>query len=451
MRKNWLYLVLGLALVLNSNYTVRAQEEGWWDVNSETDVTIDEAIETQPTATATEGSTENTENSAGTLTEEPEKEVITYTVVAGDTLSSIALRYLGSASRYPEIVALNPELISDPNIILTGWNLKIQLDGPVATAAGGTDAEPSVETSDESVSSSEVATEEEELTNAEKIAKLQGYIDSANSKLPAGYGVVDFTGNTVKFLVENGIVTKEELNALSPQDGYTWRISNGKVELVDAKNVALTSSEIALLDDRNALAKQAEEFNSSTSTSTLIEYSKRKAEVDRKLRQREEGNTKTNTGVSYGTSTSTLIAMSQKNNKTSTSTSNSTTTERKAGVFESAGRWLDNRIETARVTAVPKLINAVDTLNTIHKVATTPVRATFNGLVSGVKGFFVGGDGNGFINGFKNTFKDTVEDVKGLPGRCQERIDNALSNANGGSTTHTSSSGNTHGGSGGRF
>ena len=56
MKKNWLYLVLGLALILNSSNAIRAQEEegGWWDISSETDVTIDGQLETQ--STATEGS-----------------------------------------------------------------------------------------------------------------------------------------------------------------------------------------------------------------------------------------------------------------------------------------------------------------------------------------------------------------------------------------------------------
>ena len=466
MKKHWLFLVLGLALILNSNNAVRAQDdEGWWDVSSETNVTIDESIETQPTATEGSSSSEDTQKTEGSETEEKEqeKEVMTYTVVPGDTLSSIALRYLGSASRYPEIAALNPELISDPNLIMSGWNLKIQLDGAVTTDAGGSDAAPDVTTSDESSSSNEVAEEENELTNAEKIAKLQEYLEAGNAKLPNGCGLVDFTSDTVKFLVENGICTKEELNSLSPEEGYTWKINNGKIELVDAKNVALTSSEIELLDMRNSLAKQAEDFNSSTSTSTLIEYSKRKAEVDRKLRQREEGNTKTNTGVDYNTSTGELIARSQNRTGTSTGTSTSSYTasntsnnsERKPGTFEKAGqtfgKWVDDRIEYARVTAIQTIKNVADTVNTIGEVVTAPGRAFLSGLGSGLKGFVVGGEDSGFINGFKNSLSKTWEDVSGLKSRCEERTNNALANSKSGSTTHTSSSGSTHGGGGHRF
>lgn len=49
----------------------------------------------------------------------------THTVVAGDCLWNIAKKYLGSGSRYTEIVALNSDLIKNPNLIYPGWVLKI--------------------------------------------------------------------------------------------------------------------------------------------------------------------------------------------------------------------------------------------------------------------------------------------------------------------------------------
>ncbi len=48
-----------------------------------------------------------------------------YTVVAGDTLSRIAERTLGDPDRYPEIVALNPDTIADPDRIQPGWILRL--------------------------------------------------------------------------------------------------------------------------------------------------------------------------------------------------------------------------------------------------------------------------------------------------------------------------------------
>ncbi len=448
MKKHWLYLILGLALILNSSCTVNAQDEGgWWDVSSETDVTIDETLETKPTESA-ESSEEakDTEKSEEAENKE-EKQVITYTVVPGDTLCSIALRYLGSASRYPEIVALNPELISDPNVILTGWNLKIQLDGAApATEEAAADPEPEVEVTDESSESGEVEVEPvEEKTNAEKLAELQRILDEANSKLPAGFGLVDFNGTTVKYLVENGIITKEELAALSPEDGYSWRINNGKMELVDAKNVALTPEDIAALDAANAAKKNGEEDSEEKKGvfQTIGE------KIDNGIRKVGEGIQKVGEGVKKGVE---KVGEGVKKGVEKVGEGIKKGVETVGKGIKTFGNWLSDRIEYNRVTRVARAQNSLDTLVTAAKVVTTPARAIGSGLVSGLKGFFVGGEDSGFVNGAKKVFSDTIESVTGLHGRCQERIDNALENANyGGSTIHTSSNGSKHGGSGGHF
>ncbi|MDP1795543.1 MAG: neocarzinostatin apoprotein domain-containing protein, partial [Acidimicrobiales bacterium] len=44
----------------------------------------------------------------------------TYTVVPGDTLSRIAARMLGSAALYPQLIASNPSLAANPNLIHPG-------------------------------------------------------------------------------------------------------------------------------------------------------------------------------------------------------------------------------------------------------------------------------------------------------------------------------------------
>lgn len=49
----------------------------------------------------------------------------TYTVRSGDNLWSIAEKQLGSGSRWKEIYNLNKDIISNPDIIQPGWNLKI--------------------------------------------------------------------------------------------------------------------------------------------------------------------------------------------------------------------------------------------------------------------------------------------------------------------------------------
>lgn len=49
----------------------------------------------------------------------------TYTVVAGDSLSKIAKKLLGSANRWKEIHALNADAIPNPDLIKPGQVLEI--------------------------------------------------------------------------------------------------------------------------------------------------------------------------------------------------------------------------------------------------------------------------------------------------------------------------------------
>ena len=51
-----------------------------------------------------------------------------YTVQQGDSLSKIALKYLGDMKRYPEIFDANPGVIKDPDKIYIGQVLRIPLD-----------------------------------------------------------------------------------------------------------------------------------------------------------------------------------------------------------------------------------------------------------------------------------------------------------------------------------
>ncbi|MCB1192767.1 MAG: peptidoglycan-binding protein LysM [Leptospiraceae bacterium] len=51
-----------------------------------------------------------------------------YVIKSGDTLSAIAKKFLGDASRYPEIFEANEEVIKDPNLIFPGQKIRIPLD-----------------------------------------------------------------------------------------------------------------------------------------------------------------------------------------------------------------------------------------------------------------------------------------------------------------------------------
>ncbi len=53
------------------------------------------------------------------------KEPVFHTVEKGDTLWAIASKHLGNGSRYPEIFEANKPMLSDPNKIYPGQNLRI--------------------------------------------------------------------------------------------------------------------------------------------------------------------------------------------------------------------------------------------------------------------------------------------------------------------------------------
>ena len=50
-----------------------------------------------------------------------------YTIQSGDTLSSIAKKFLGNASAYPKIFEANREVIKDPDKIYVGQKIRIPL------------------------------------------------------------------------------------------------------------------------------------------------------------------------------------------------------------------------------------------------------------------------------------------------------------------------------------
>lgn len=57
--------------------------------------------------------------------EESAPEAQYHTVVKGDTLSAIAKKYYGDASKYPEIFEANKPMLKDPNKIYPGQSLRI--------------------------------------------------------------------------------------------------------------------------------------------------------------------------------------------------------------------------------------------------------------------------------------------------------------------------------------
>src|SRR5918995_6163440 len=61
-----------------------------------------------------------------------------YTVVAGDTLRSIAQRFYGDETQWPRIFNANRDQITNPDVISVGWVLTIPGFRPYAVVAGDT-------------------------------------------------------------------------------------------------------------------------------------------------------------------------------------------------------------------------------------------------------------------------------------------------------------------------
>ena len=72
-----------------------------------------------------EGSTATTATVQTERSSDTAPKASTHTIQAGDTLWAIATKYLGSGSRYTEIVEANPDKISNPNSIKVGTVIKI--------------------------------------------------------------------------------------------------------------------------------------------------------------------------------------------------------------------------------------------------------------------------------------------------------------------------------------
>ena len=77
------------------------------------------------TLTVSDGTATIEEAERDTSSSPASSEQSSYTVVSGDCLWNIAKKYLGDGSRYTEIVALNSDLIDDPDLIYPGQVLTL--------------------------------------------------------------------------------------------------------------------------------------------------------------------------------------------------------------------------------------------------------------------------------------------------------------------------------------
>ncbi len=68
----------------------------------------------------------------------------THRVVDGDTLSRLALRYLGSADRFVEIYEANRDVLPEPDVLPIGVQLKIPPETPSSTLSQAAPAAPTM-------------------------------------------------------------------------------------------------------------------------------------------------------------------------------------------------------------------------------------------------------------------------------------------------------------------
>jgi LysM repeat protein len=238
-----------------------------------------------------------------------EKTYTTYTVVAGDSLSLIAKKYLGNANKWRELVSLNkdkyPSLEKNPDLIIIGWELKVPVEKKEEPADNSdTKVTPENKEEGKEVTVTDNSTKSEDVDNSdipnwtteEKIKKLQDCVDATNRAMVSiGFKVTDLTTASIKYMIDNGFMKQEDWMAMNPPIGYTYRINlQGKVELVDCNNIALTSDQITKLD------KELAEKKTTTSTSTTTTKTNTNSKVDPTAKEVEDwlkGKTKSNTST----------------------------------------------------------------------------------------------------------------------------------------------------------
>ncbi len=121
----------------------------------------------------------------------------THSVVPGESLTWIAECELGDANRVTELIELNGELISDPDVILPGWELVLPEDAtgecaePPEGAAIASPSEPSATKSaaSESVASEAAPSPAHSHPRSERKADRQVRAQSASSSGRTGGGL----------------------------------------------------------------------------------------------------------------------------------------------------------------------------------------------------------------------------------------------------------------------
>lgn len=382
MKKKCVYLFLMLGLLLGQNNATFAKNDPMSvNKNNAAKVTISDA---KDKAVAPKDKTEVKQTKVkeevvkNEEPQKPKKKVVIHKVKSGESLWAIAQQHLGDGNRWRELVESNksehPSLLKNPNLIYTGWDLKIELDeeetqNKVATdttniASGTTnvatdtkdpnkkDTDSKVNVTDNSTDSKDVKQNEiPKWTTEQKVNKLKECVKKCNDDLKRiGMRIADLNTYSIKFLIQNGYMTEEDWMAMNPPVGYTYRINEkGEVELVNSKNQPLSSREIKNLD--NKLAKQEQKELKEKQKQEEKELKKKQKEEKKELKEKQKEEKKELKERQKQEEKE--LKEKQKNERTtSTSTSTSTSTNKKVDPnAQNIENWyLNNKTNTSTST-----------------------------------------------------------------------------------------------------
>jgi len=228
----------------------------------ETPPVIEAIIPADSTSTTTAAQTAKRTTTKKTV----EKE---YVVVAGDSLWNIAEEYLGDGRKFWEIVKANkdkyPSLLNNPDLILEGWELVIPTEEVQVAKSGDTSAK----SGKSSKSTTSDTLKVETLTVEQKINKLQKAVTALNRILvKQGLTLSELNAQTVRLMIDKGIITDEEWMSLQPPEGYQWAINNNEVTLTSRKGNPITSDELSSIDTTIQTSDPTGEDATSTAVKT---------------------------------------------------------------------------------------------------------------------------------------------------------------------------------------
>lgn len=172
----------------------------------------------------------------------------THKVVAGDSLWSIAKKYLGDGSKYQQIIELNkakyPSLLKNPDLIVDGWVLEVpdtsaQASTPAVSGAGAAGAGASGSTT----ATTPTPNPANNWTLAQKQQKLQDAVNQMNLQLlKEGKRMTELNAATIREMINRKLLTEQDWMAMNPPAGQRWALDSAKVVLVKGDNVVIPTT-----------------------------------------------------------------------------------------------------------------------------------------------------------------------------------------------------------------